>query len=253
MNCVLNAWAECVGNDDAGTRAEHILNLMENKVGEGDLSMSPNYRSYNLVTKTWSKSKVSNKAEKALGVLQRAKNCYKQQKLDTPPPEYTYSLVIHACAFSDSTDPIIEKKAFKIAVGVMNELINDVPAIRSEPSSATYGWFFQVCSRLQIPELLKEPDLKRLFSRCCDKGRVNDFVLQSVKQASSDALFAQLVTERLDTIAFATNKNDRPRSKQAVLLSHLPKSWVAAEMRTQTKSRDNSKVVPGRKRRQRSR
>ena len=29
MNCVLNAWAESIGHDDAGARAEHILTLME--------------------------------------------------------------------------------------------------------------------------------------------------------------------------------------------------------------------------------
>lgn len=232
MNCVLNSWSECVGHDDAGTRAEHILNLMEKKSGSGTYSMAPNYRSYNLVIRAWSRSKCSNKAEKALGILQRAKNCYLQKKANSMPPEYTYSLVIHACAFSESDDPNIEKRAFEIAVNIMDELINDVPANRTEPSSATYAWFFQVCARLRLSEGYKSCDIRRFFLRCCEKGRVNDFVLQSLKQATSDDLFAELVEEH-------SSSQERADLKQNVQLSNLPKSWISNDSRTRSKSKQN--------------
>lgn len=194
MNSILNGWAECNGHDDAGGRAEKILNLMEEKSATGTYNMEPNYRSYNLVIKAYSKSKSPDKAEKALAILNRAKNCYLQGKAESLPPEYAYSLVIHACAFSENTGSKIEKRAFEIAVQVMDELINDAPE-GTEPSSATYGWFFQVCARLRVSEELKTHHIRRLFSRCSEKGRVNEFVLKNLKQSTSDALFADLMTE----------------------------------------------------------
>jgi len=237
MNCVLNSWAESIGNDEAGARAELILDLMEKKSDAGDTSMVPNHRSYNMAIKAWSKSNGSNKAEKALATLQRAKNRHARKKLVDPPPEYAYSLVIQACAFSRNTDPSVETRAFEIAVDVMNELINDVPAKQIEPSSATYGWFIQVCARLQIPESSKEEDLKRIFSRCCEKGRVNEFALQSIKQASSDTLFSELMTECLETTKFFPSENDNPDLKEMIQLSHLPEYWVAKDYHQGTKKR----------------
>jgi len=239
MNCVLNSWAECVDYDHAGARAEHILDLMERKSDKGDISMEPNHRTYNLVLRAWSKSNVSGKAEKALGILQRAKNRHLQQKLDNLPPEYTYSLVIHACAFSVNADPNVEMRAFEIAVDVMNGLINDT---RTEPCSATYGWFLQVCGRLRIPEGSKNDDLERIFSRCCEKGQVNEFVLQSLKQATSDTLFSKLMADVLENNTDSFSKKGNADLKQIIQLSHLPKNWINLGCRTETKKKENLKI-----------
>merc|ERR1712008_511317 len=95
----------------------------------------------------------------------------------------------------------------------------------------TYGWFFQVCARLRLPEVSKQYDIRRLFSRCCEKGRVSEFVLQSLKQATSDALFTELMTERLEITPFSSNTKDRTDLKRAVQLSHLPKSWIDIDCR----------------------
>jgi hypothetical protein len=232
MNCVLNSWAECAGHDDAGSRAENILNLMEKKSGEGAYDMAPNYRSYTLVIKAWSKSKCLNKAEKAIGILQRAKN----SNPDSLPLEYTYSLVIHACAFSDKRNPVVKKQAFEIAVNVMNELMHDVSTSRAEPSSATYGWFLQVCARLGLPEASREGEIRRVFLRCCDKGRVDDFVLKSLKAATSDALFTELVIDRSSIQKVGINV------KESVQLSDLPPSWAGVDslkkMKTKKKRGD---------------
>lgn len=233
MNCVLNSWAEGVGNDEAGTRAELLLDLMEKKSNEGDNSMIPNHRSYNLVIRTWSKSNNPKKAERALSVLQRAKSRYREKKLDNFPPEYAYSLVIHSCAFSANGDPSVEKRAFEIAVQVMSELTADAP----EPSSATYAWFFQVCGRLKVPESSMQDDIERIFKRCCKTKRVNDFVLQSFKQATSDALFAKLVGNCIETTGRSVSWGD---VKEMVQLSHLPKNWIALDNGGGTKTKKHA-------------
>ena len=220
MNSILYSWAECVGHEDAGERAEHILDLMEKKSGTGFHSMAPNYRSYNLVTKAWSTSNRRNKAEKALTILERVKN---NSRLRETPDEYIYSLVIHACAFSADSRPgsNTEKRAFEIAVRVMDELIDDVPTNREEPSAITYGWFFQVCGRLWgVPEESKASHVRRIFSRCCEKGRFTDFVLTGVKKATSNALFNELMSE------VVSNQQTTTNMKETVQLAHLPKSWI---------------------------
>jgi len=239
MNCVLNSWAESAGNDQAGVKAEHLLNLME-KSDTGNYNMTPNHRTYNLVLRSWSKSSFHNKAGKALNILHRAKKRYLNQKLSALPSEYTYSLVIHACAFSASAGPDMKMKAFEIASDVMTMLIDD----GIEPSPATYGWFFQVCGRLRIPEKFTKDDIKRLFSRCCDKGRFNEFVLQSLKQATSDMLFANLMLKISENTAGIFSQKRKSDTKQTIQLSHLPKDWCRdnqTEMKNKVPSKSKSR------------
>ena len=237
MNCVLNSWAESLGNDQAGVKAEHILDLMERSDTVNKFKMMPNHRTYNLVLKAISKSSFPpNKAEKALDILHRGKKRYLDGKLNALPSEYTYSLVIHACAFSVNADPDMKMKAFEIANDVMTELIDD----GTEPSPATYGWFFQVCGRLRIPEESIKDDIKRIFSRCCDKGRFSEFVLQSLKQATSDTLFTNLMTEVLENNGDIFSQKRGADTRQIIKLSHLPKDWCH-DSRTETKKEESFK------------
>eukprot|EP00535_Pseudo-nitzschia_heimii_P005540 CAMPEP_0197187390 /NCGR_PEP_ID=MMETSP1423-20130617/15767_1 /TAXON_ID=476441 /ORGANISM="Pseudo-nitzschia heimii, Strain UNC1101" /LENGTH=1092 /DNA_ID=CAMNT_0042638951 /DNA_START=108 /DNA_END=3386 /DNA_ORIENTATION=- len=229
MNHVLHSWAESTGHNDAGARAEHILTLMEKKSGEGASSMAPNYKSFNLVLRAWSKSTSPNKAENAFDILQRAKKRYQRH-----PNDYTYSLVIRACAYSNNSGPKIQKKAYGIAVRVMNELIDGVSGNYTEPSSATYAWFFQVTARLQAPELCKEQDIRRIFSRCCRNGRVSDFVLQSMKQATSESFFTEILRECLNVTTSCPDQENIPISKQTIKLTDLPKQWIDSGERRQT-------------------
>ena len=82
-----------------------------------------------------------------------------------------------------------------------------------------------------------------MFSRCCENGRVNEFVLQSLKQATSDALFTELVTERLEMTTFSSNQKDKTDLKQIVQLSHLPKSWIDNDSHTKLKNKENRKAA----------
>ncbi len=219
MNCILNGWAECDGHPDAGNRAERILELMEEKSTTGATNMAPTYRSYTLVLKAWLKSKSPEKAQRALVILERMK---KNRHLQLSPG-YAHSLVIQTCAFSEYFRPKTQKRAFEIAVQVMNEFI-DVPANQSEPSFMTTscGWFFQVCAKLELSEISTESHIRRTFSLCCENGLFTEFVLNSLKQATSDALFAELIAESVSVQDTAADLKD------TVLLSHLPKSWIAS-------------------------
>eukprot|EP00536_Pseudo-nitzschia_multiseries_P000151 jgi/Psemu1/321478/estExt_fgenesh1_pg.C_30021 len=203
VNCVINAWAESIGNDDAGVRAERLVDLMETKSDEGVSCMVPNHRSYNTVIKAWSKcNNRPDKAERARAVLHRAKKRHEQGKLGDPPSEYAYSLVIQACAFSrNPSDPAV-------------------------PARLT-----------GVPESATRDDLKRVVSRCCRHGRVNEFVLQGIKQACSDEVFRELMGECPVTVELPVDSSCD--WKEAIQLSNLPEAWVAREPRAGTKRKRN--------------
>ncbi|OEU15438.1 hypothetical protein FRACYDRAFT_208949 [Fragilariopsis cylindrus CCMP1102] len=231
-NAVLDSLSRSHEADKAEELLYHMLSLAKN----GDNNARPDTFSFDAVINAFIHSKLKDAAEKALDILHRGKKRYLNGKLNALPSEYTYSLVIHACAFSVNADPDMKMKAFEIANDVMTELIDD----GTEPSPATYGWLFQVCGRLRIPEESIKDDIERIFSRCCDKGRFSEFVLQSLKQATSDNLFTNLMTEVLENNGDIFSQKRRADTKQIIKLSHLPKDWCH-DSRTETKKEESSK------------
>jgi hypothetical protein len=218
MNCVLLAWASC-GDENAGQRAETHLEDMQRQHQAGRIQMRPNSKTYGLVLNAWTKSGNFDKAQRALDVLKRMKEEHKKGELHAGPNEHAYSLVINACAFTNSGLDA-EANAFKIAISVMNELIESAEL---EPSSLTYGWFFQACGRLRVPDHLKDPSIEVAFLRCCEKGLMDDFVLNRLKGAASETLFKKLMA----SVSSSIPKYDQSREKlkQRLLLQHLPRDW----------------------------
>jgi pentatricopeptide repeat protein len=219
MNSVLFAWASC-GDEDAGRRAEMHLEDMERKVNAGNINLRPNARSYGLVLNALSKSGCFDKAERALQVLSRMKDLHASGSVKDRPNEHAYSLVINACAFTNS-GPESEAAAFKIAVGVMEEMLDEEDM---EPSSLAFGWFIQACGRLRVPERIKDVHMERAFATCCEKGLVNDFVLHRFKGAAPDHLFDRLVAPAVTNIPNFNKR--RERLKLRLSISHLPKEWT---------------------------
>jgi hypothetical protein len=218
MNSALNAWASC-GDDDAGRRADVLLKDMEAKFDRGEDHVRPNARSYCLVLSAWSKSGSYDKSERALEVLDRMKKRHAEGKLPVRPGEHPHSLVVNACAFT-SASPEAEMFAFKIAVKIMTEMLE---SDYLEPSSVTYGWFLQACGRLSVPTTVKEENLERAFTRCCERGLVNDFVLNRIKVASSSTLFKRLLAPAIAPLGYSEGRDD---VKDRIALAHLPKDWT---------------------------
>jgi pentatricopeptide repeat protein len=230
VNTVLNAWEASAGSENAGPRAERLLDLMEKKSDEGIVEMSPTYSSYNKVIGTWAKSSSSNKVDRALEVLNRMKWRKMNGKLKSRIPEHSYALVINACAFSTARDPDEESRIFEIARNLFNELLSESEkfSYRAEPSPTTYGWFIQAIGNRALPKGVKFQVLKETFRRCCDKQRVNPFVLEKVKAACSDDEFAQLMPKRLNkrTKTEIRGEKERGNTKWLVNVSDLPEKWV---------------------------
>lgn len=222
MNNVLNAWS-CSGHENAGYRADAILDDMETRADlEGETDVLPNARTYSLLMTIWSKMKVGHKAERALEILNRMNERKEQGKLNFPANDLSHSIIMNACAHTKA-DVETEERVFQIAVKMMTELLRgDNPSV--VPTSTTFGWFFQACGRLQVDRAVKEENLERSFSACCEMGLLNDFVLDQFKQAASDELLQKMMGAALIKLT----KDDATHSRSAkerLSLHHLPSEW----------------------------
>jgi hypothetical protein len=224
LNCVLNAWQSCASvNEDAGVRAEKILDLMEQKSFEGNASIIPNAKSYNKVIATWSKSKAPNRVDRALSILGRFKNRVEDGTIGPTQIERPCTLIITACSSHLSNDPEVAIRYFNIAVDMITELMDRLPKAGTQLKPTTYGCFFQTVRRLDVPESIKNERLERVFKSCYETGRINEFVLEQFKHATSDKQFRSLVSPVVPKLS-NSQPNDKD-FKRMVKLADLPKEW----------------------------
>jgi pentatricopeptide repeat protein len=220
MNSVLKAWEACAGSDNAGERAERILDLMEEKCDGGNAEMAPNFSSYHRVIGTWSKSSSPNKVDRAVAAFNRMKQRSNDGKLSGRIPEHAYALVINACAFSNVDDPEESLRTFNIARNMFEELIleSEQQPDRAEPSPTTYGWYIQALGQAGVSEDLKFQTLKEVFDRCCKKQRISPFVWEKLKAACTSDELAQLL--------LPLPKSVESKTKRVIRLADLPEKWI---------------------------
>ncbi len=218
LNVVLHAWS-CSGHEKAGYRVNALLSDMETRAdGGGEKELQPNARSYSLVLACWSKMKTSDKADQAFRILNHTKGREEKGLLSLPQNDHLHSLVVNTCAFTN-TDSAAENRAFKIAVQVMKELVDETDIV---PTSTIFGWFFQACGRLKADKTLREENIEWAFTKCCRMGLVNDFVLERLKGSASDELLHRLTGAALGTL----DEKDTRTVKERLHLDHLPTQWT---------------------------
>jgi hypothetical protein len=117
------------------------------------------------------------------------------------PNLYAYQSVLNACAFTPKAASAADKlTAFTIAVDCFKKAIahqeQSEPHQRwtkSHPSSI-YGQFLAACHAL-LPATNPKRDalVEAAFGQCCQAGHVNDYVLEQLQLAASDALVLRLL------------------------------------------------------------
>lgn len=217
LNSVLLAWSSS-GDKEAGRKAEIHLENMERQYAIGNERMRPDTRSYGLVLNAWSRSNTEGKARRALGILRRMKA---QQEGGNPSVELTqhaYSLVINTAGFSNGSREE-EADAFDIAVTLFDEMLELGGELA--PYSLTFGWFIQVCGRLTVPVEKKEYHIERAFQCCVVAGMVNDFVLNRIRGAASEALYKRMLKPILDCLPEHVSTQSFPLME----FSQIPDEW----------------------------
>ena len=168
----------------------------------------------------WSKCGSPDKADRALDLLERMKRRHEEGLLGFPPGEHPCGLVINACAFSEGS-PQVKENAFRIAVSTMKEMLESKDF---EVSSTTFGWFLQACARLDVPEDIREENVRRAFQTCCDRSLVNEYVLNAFKTAASASVFEEMLAPAIPRLQKYDKKQDD--LKELIYTQHLPVKWT---------------------------
>lgn len=163
---------------------------------DGDLDYKPNTRSYTSCIDAWAKSGEQGAARRAEQILDGMISRDETDDADAKPNVHSANAVCNACAFTkvESDRP----EALQIAFRVFDWLDRHQSL---EPDSYTYTILLSVCSNL-IPRADSETRFahaKSFFSKCCESGHVNDFVLRKLRQTVTEEQYFQLVGYRNDT------------------------------------------------------
>jgi len=194
-NTVINAWAKS-GEKGAAKKAEHLLSIMEEKYQGGDDSLKPNTRSYTSTIDAWAKSNEQNAAKKAEQILIAMLDQYERTGDTTAKPNaHTANAVMNACAFTriEADKP----SALSIAFRVFEWLIAQDGI---HPDAYTFTIMLSVCSNL-LPRQDRETRFSHarvLFSKCCDAGYVNEYVLRKLHQTVTEEEYLSLLNYRVN-------------------------------------------------------
>lgn len=189
-NCLLEAYSKSGELRISVERADEILTILEKEYESGHEDMKPTSKTYTLAMICYAKSKEMGKARKTLNILRRMQKQYENGNELARPNVQAYSILINAAAFTNHEDVEEEKESLDIAKIAMKELDEFE---YDGTNSIAYGSFLKACNNLNLPKELLENEAKIAFSKCCDDGQVNEYVISQLKYAVSYALFKKLI------------------------------------------------------------
>lgn len=92
-------------------------------------------------------------------------------------------LVIKACAYSRDHTAESKKEALKLSLQIYSDMKSEGDV---EPDAVTYASLIKACNFLMEPsDNMKVKTIVRLFRRCCEEGKVSQFVLKELQASLS--------------------------------------------------------------------
>jgi pentatricopeptide repeat protein len=224
---VIEAYTQLNG-PDSFERTCAVFELMEQCRKDGDVM--PNERVYTSFIRALTKAKVKGLARKATTVLKKMNELHQQGNRSIKPTTFTYNAVLNACADSINDDDSDNMEAFKVAIGIFNDLRNDG---NDGPDHVTFGNMLR-CAALLPEGEQRDTVITSTFQLCCKTGFVNSYVIRDLQYAcSNEELWRRLVK--------------CPQGD--VDCDELPASWKSAYERKQEKAfrreNDNRKAGGG--------
>jgi len=159
---VIHAWSTSK-DENAVHRVQAILNEMKRlDEFEGHMDCRPNVITYTSFLNVVARSKSKSKAEMAFAILTEMNDRFIQ------PNIRTYNAVLMACAYSEPFDWPTRKKAFHIALQIIERIHFDMKA-----SVETYCFFFQSAVALG-----HDKEVELVYKLCCKAGFDNHELIQ---------------------------------------------------------------------------
>lgn len=168
------------GNKEEGAAfAENILSRLE-YLGKDDQELLPDNYSYTSVITAYGRSSSSQKAEKALEILQRTIQAQKNANGVAVVTTHTFNAALNSCAFVNGT---IEEKARAFEIATIIDNLREESGKLAD--STWYGTMLRACSTLIPPSEYREKLVDLFFQEACKSGCVGRLVLQQLKFAAN--------------------------------------------------------------------
>jgi len=188
--------------------AEAILSKLES-LGKKNPKLLPDNYSYTSVITAYARSSLSNKAEKALQIVERMMECQRKDEGSAVITSHTFNAALNSCAFVKGSGEQ-KARAFEIAT--------KLDKLRTESGelgdSTWYGTMLRACSSLIAPSEYREKMVDLFFQEACDKGCVGILVLQQLTFAATPEQQIRLLDQKFD------------EGDCVELLGRLPRDWT---------------------------
>lgn len=171
---------------DSLERTYGVFELMEQCRKEGNVK--PNERVYTSFIRALTKAKVNGLAKKATTILNKMNDLYEEGNRGLKPTTFTYNAVLNACAESIGDEETDRLDAFKVAIGIFNDLRNSSEG----PDHVTFGNMLR-CAALLPEGEQRDAVAKSTFQLCCKRGFVNAYVVRDLQYACNEALWRPLL------------------------------------------------------------
>ena len=154
--------------------------------------LKPDTRVVNAVMNVVARTKAKGKAQLTKDLLSDLVTAHIETHDDDFSPNLrTYNNVITACAFTRG-DEVECKESLKIMVETFNEM--KMPeSSHHQPNEVTFGLFLKGLSNLVNDEGKRQNIAENLFRKCCRDGYVNQFVLDSLVEATNADFVEQIL------------------------------------------------------------
>jgi len=212
FSALITSWAK-TRDPRSPHKAEALLKQME-EMYENDMKtkgtsqVAPLIQAYTAVISAWGRSNDKTKPQHALRLLKKCNDIYKETKdIRIKPTLFSYNAAIDACAKCNGTGDE-QAQALKIAFAI-NKAIS---AAKLEGNHVTYTTLLKAVNRLLVHGDAKNEVVKAVFTKCKEKGYVDDAVLKTFKLAAEQGLFYEVLEG-------ATDKSGN------VQFDLIPKEW----------------------------
>eukprot|EP00980_Cylindrotheca_fusiformis_P024956 scaffold12769_cov141-Cylindrotheca_fusiformis.AAC.16 len=195
--------------------AEDILSVLESR-GQTENHLLPDSYSYTSVITAYGRSDASDKAEKALELLERMLVACENGNIAAKPTVHSFNAALNSCAFAEG-DEQDKANAFDIAMKIY-ALLQE----HDEPDQTSYGTLIRACSVLLHPRDKKREEIvEELFQKACETGSVGKLVIGQMKFAASREQHIRLTGRDL---------------YDKIQLTELPRAWTQNVRETDRRS-----------------
>jgi pentatricopeptide repeat protein len=204
---VLTALAKS-GSWEACERARQLLAEIEATYESGNALFRPTTIHYNTVLNAYARSPRADKALKAAAFMQMMNN-----HPTCRPDIITYNSLLMCCANAFGNAEL-KQKSFNIALEAFKgTMIGEDTSLR--PTSTTFAHFCKASRRLLQPQQ-QIPVLRKTLKLCCEKGLLNQVVVQQVQTTcGSEEEWREVGGEVATYVGW----------KEQLTVSRIPNSW----------------------------